>query len=33
LKEETLFANWLTVELLDDLFADFTALKTTIIGQ
>ena len=30
LKKETLFTNGLTMELLDDLFADLTALETAI---
>jgi len=29
LEEETLFANRLTVEFLDDLFTDLTRLKTS----
>jgi hypothetical protein len=30
LKKKTLFANGLPMELLDDLLADLTALKTAI---
>lgn len=31
LEEKTLFTNGLTVELLDDLFADLTTLETGIL--